>query len=65
MFFLNDEGLSESYWTDNRFANAGASMVAYGYNAVKGDSLNYAHLVYSNGSSRTEEYGVRVVVTID
>lgn len=64
MLFKNENGENISYWTTDRFTHARGNFIGYGYNAVKGDSLNYAYLVYSLGKTRENTHGVRVVVMI-
>lgn len=64
MLFKNENGENISYWTSDRFTHARGNFVGYGYNVVKGDSLNYSYLVYSVGKTRENTFGVRVVVMI-
>lgn len=64
MLFKNDNGENISYWTSDRFIHARSNFIGYGYNVVKGDSVNYSYLVYSVGKTRENTYGVRVVVMI-
>lgn len=65
MLFLDEEGNNASYWTSDKFIDATTNHTFYGYNVVKGDSLNYTFLVYSHGFTRENTFGVRAVVTID
>lgn len=64
MLFKNESGENISYWTSDKFTHARSNFIGYGYNVVKGDSLNYNFLVYSVGKSRENTFGVRVVVMI-
>lgn len=64
MLFKDDEGKKALYWTSTKFANVTENYVAYGYNVVKSDDLNYNLLVYSNLTSRQNKFGVRPVIEI-
>lgn len=64
MLYLDDEGNKANYWTADSFVSA-SNLVAYGYQIIKYDSLNYAYIIYSSGIARETTAGVRVVVTID
>lgn len=64
MLFKNETGEVINYWLSDKFIHARGNFVGYGYNSVKNESLNYSYLVYSNGKTRENTLGVRVVVII-
>lgn len=64
MLFKDESGEKATYWTGDRYVHAAPGYVAHGYNVVKGDSVNYNHLVYSLGKTRAAKFGVRPVVMI-
>jgi len=64
MFFTDENNNINTYWTTDRFVNSTGRYLAYGYNVVKGDSINYAFLLYSLGKSRENTHGIRPVITI-
>lgn len=64
MLFKDESGESASYWTADRYVHAAPGYVGHGYNVVKGDSVNYNHLVYSLGKTRAAKFGIRPVVMI-
>ena len=64
MLFKNENGDNINYWTSDSFIHARGNFIGYGYNVVKGESLNYNYLVYSVGKTRENTFGVRVVVMV-
>ena len=65
MLFLNDNGQTDSYWVNNKYIDATKEIVSYGYNVIKANSLNYEHLIQSNGTTNKKEYGAKIVIAID
>ena len=65
MLFLNDNGQTDSYWVNNKYIDATEEIVSYGYNVIKANSLNYEHLIQSNGTTNKKEYGAKIVIAID
>ena len=64
MLFIDEKDVINNYWTADRFVSATDSYAAFGFNAVKSDSLNYNYILFSNGTPRLVTAGVRVVVEI-
>ena len=64
MLFTDENNDINTYWTTDRFVNSTGKYLAYGYNVIKGDSINYAFLTYSLGKSRENTHGIRPVITI-
>ena len=64
MLYLEDNNKRAIYWTSTNYTSATKNYVAYGYNAVKFDTLNYDHLVYSSGDTKEVTRGVRVIVAV-
>lgn len=65
MIYLDDEGNRANYWVADTYTTAVNNYIAYGYLVVKYDTMNYNHLVYSQGTTRELTTGVRAIVTID
>ncbi len=64
MLFKDELGEDASYWTGDRYIHAAPGYIAYGFNNVKGNNVNYNHIIYSLGKTREFKFGVRPVVMI-
>ena len=64
MLFLNENGQNDSYWVNNKYIDATEQIVSYGYNVIKANSLNYEHLIQSNGITNEKKYGAKIVIAI-
>lgn len=64
MLYLDDNNERAIYWTTTRYTAVSNNYIAYGYNAVKFDTLNADNLVYSSGDTNEITRGVRVIVAV-